>query len=116
VNVSDLKVPIASVVAIVAVCYGLWETYATKSYVREIQAPISKALPELTEAVQRNAKNSTRALSLDLADDLSRLYNRLCYEDFAPAQRIRILEIISRWEAEYLELTGRPYEPGECSQ
>lgn len=115
-TINDLKVPLASVVAIVAVCYGLWETYATKSYVREIQAPISKALPELTEAVQRNAKNSTRALSLDLADDLSRLYNRLCYETFSPAQSARIMEIIDRWETEYQDLTGRLYEPGECSQ
>lgn len=115
-NVNDLKVPIAGVIACIGVTYGLYEKYATKEWVKAVQAPIVEAIPQLTEAVQQNTKNSTRALSLDIAEDLSMMYNRLCYEDLSGETQRRALEVIDRWEVEYKALTGRSYEPGECAR
>lgn len=115
-NLKDAQIPAAWAVGLVAAGWGAYEILATKAYVVEAQKPVVDAVVELKESSKLNARNSSRSLSLTLSEKLAYYYNELCYNrELSERASVQITTVvIPRWEAEYKELTGRPFVPPEC--
>lgn len=119
----NIKDTIALIVTVVSLSFGAWNWLASKEYVTQTQEPLKRAVTSLdanlkaqTAEAQQNRKIAARSLSLRLADDLTNMYNRLCYESLDAETKRRALEVVKRWEDEFESLTDRKYVPGECKR
>lgn len=122
-NLKDAQVPLAWLGTAVAIAYGAWTTFAQKDWVQERQEPLESAVISLSKnieeqtAVQKQlAGDVRRNRSHITSDKILFYYNRLCYEQLDVEQRQGIRNVLDRYEAEYSEITGRPYDPPRCNR